>query len=202
MRNIAHGLGHDGSLQLLTPCGLRAVHSGPGSRFLNIHQEITLDVDQFYGIEVEEFPSQIAQVALWLVDHQMNLKVSEEFGMYFARIPLTSTPHIIRSNATRIDWNDVVPAERVSYIISNPPFSGAMVMGDPQREDVASVFLLDEAVPLGVVEPLDLALNAHCLPLPCAPALRSISSGAWNYPSVTPARPGSRAQKKAASAAS
>ena len=54
----------------------------PGSRFLNIHQEITLDVDQFYGIEIEEFPAQIAQVALWLMDHQMNQKVSDEFGMY------------------------------------------------------------------------------------------------------------------------
>ncbi len=127
-------------LRLLELELLRAVHSGPGSRFLNIHQELTLDVDQFYGIEVEEFPSQIAQVALWLVDHQMNLKVSEEFGMYFARIPLKSTPHIVRGNATRIDWNDVVPAERLSYIISNPPFSGAMVMGDAQREDMALVF--------------------------------------------------------------
>jgi hypothetical protein len=127
-------------LRLLELEILRAVHSGPGSRFLNIHQELTLDVDQFYGIEVEEFPSQIAQVALWLVDHQMNLKVSEEFGMYFARIPLRSTPHIVRGNATAIDWNEVVPAERVSYIVSNPPFSGAMVMGDSQRDDMARVF--------------------------------------------------------------
>ncbi|MGQ0652067.1 MAG: class I SAM-dependent DNA methyltransferase [Betaproteobacteria bacterium] len=127
-------------LRLLELEILRAVHTGRGSRFLNIHQELTLDVDQFYGIEVEEFPSQIAQVALWLVDHQMNLKVSEEFGMYFARIPLRSTPHMVRGNATAIDWNDVVPAERVSYIVSNPPFSGAMVMGDSQRDDVARVF--------------------------------------------------------------
>ena len=127
-------------LRLLELEILRAVHSGPGSRFLNIHQELTLDVDQFYGVEIEEFPSQIAQVALWLVDHQMNLKVSEEFGMYFARIPLKSTPHIVRGNATRINWNDVIPAERVSYVISNPPFSGAMVMSDSQREDMAFVF--------------------------------------------------------------
>jgi len=127
-------------LRLLELEVLRAVHSGPGSRFLNIHQELTLDVDQFYGIEIEEFPAQIAQVALWLIDHQMNLKVSEEFGMYFARIPLKTTPHIVRENALRIDWNSLVPAERVFYIVSNPPFSGAMVMGDSQREDMALVF--------------------------------------------------------------
>lgn len=53
---------------------LRAVHSGPGSQFIDIHQELQLDVDQFYGIEIEEFPAQIAQVALWLMDHQMNLR--------------------------------------------------------------------------------------------------------------------------------
>jgi hypothetical protein len=127
-------------LRLLELEILRVVHGGPGSRFLNIHQEITLDVDQFHGIEIEEFASQIAQVALWLVDHQMNLKISEEFGMYFARIPLRSTPHIVRENATRVDWNHVIPAERVSYVISNPPFSGAMVMGDSQRQDMAAVF--------------------------------------------------------------
>ena len=71
---------------------LRAVHEGPGSRFLNVHQEIHIDVDQFYGIEITEFPAQVAQVALWLVDHQMNVRISEEFGLYFARIPLVTTP--------------------------------------------------------------------------------------------------------------
>ena len=54
---------------------------------------IQVDVDQFYGIEIEEFPAQIAQVALWLMDHQMNMLVSEEFGQYFVRIPLRSKQH-------------------------------------------------------------------------------------------------------------
>jgi MmeI, DNA-methyltransferase domain/MmeI, target recognition domain/MmeI, N-terminal domain/MmeI, C-terminal domain/MmeI, helicase spacer domain len=119
---------------------LRAVHSGPGSKFIDIHLEIKVDVDQFYGIEIEEWPAQIAQVAMWLIDHQMNTLVSEEFGLYFARIPLVSSPHIVRENALRLDWNDVVPAERLSYIISNPPFVGAMVMSDEQRADMAVVF--------------------------------------------------------------
>ncbi|MGE3425102.1 MAG: DNA methyltransferase [Dehalococcoidia bacterium] len=127
-------------LRLLELEVLRAVHSGPGSRFLNIHQELTLDVDQFYGIEIEEFPAQIAQVALWLIDHQMNLMVSEEFGLYFARIPLKTTPHIVRENALRMNWGALLPPERATYVISNPPFSGAMVMGDTQREDMERVF--------------------------------------------------------------
>lgn len=125
-------------LRLLELEVLRAVHSGPGSRFLNIHQELQLDVDQFYGIEIEEFPSQIAQVALWLMDHQMNLKVSEEFGMYIARIPLKSSPHIVHGDALRTDWTQVAP--QVSYILGNPPFVGAKFMSNAQRLAAQEVF--------------------------------------------------------------
>ena len=106
----------------------------------NLHQELTIDVDQFYGIEIEEFPAQIAQVALWLIDHQMNVRISEEFGLYFARIPLKSTPHIHCANALRLEWNEVLPAERASYVFGNPPFVGAKFMDDDQRNDVAEVF--------------------------------------------------------------
>jgi hypothetical protein len=118
---------------------LRASHAG-GQQFLDIHQLIRIDVDQFHGIEIEEFPAQIAQVALWLMDHQMNLRVSEEFGLYFARIPLKTTPHIHCANALRLDWNEVLPAERASYVFGNPPFVGAKFMDEAQRADVAGVF--------------------------------------------------------------
>ncbi len=91
---------------------------------IDIHQMIQLDVDQFYGIEIEEFPAQIAQVALWLVDHQMNLLVSQEFGMYFARIPLQSSAKIVYGNALRMDWREVIAPERLNYIMGNPPFIG------------------------------------------------------------------------------
>ena len=119
---------------------LRVVHVGPGSRFLDIHQELQIDVDQFFGIEIEEFPAQIAQVALWLVDHQMNVRVSEEFGLYLARIPLKTTPHIVNGNALRLDWAEVLPPERCSYVLGNPPFVGAKFLNDAQRADVAEVF--------------------------------------------------------------
>lgn len=111
-----------------------------GQLALDVHSLINIDVDQFYGIEVEEFPARIAEVALWLTDHQMNVKVGEEFGMYFARIPLKSTPHIHHRNALRMDWEDVVPKERLNYILGNPPFSGAMVMSDSARQDMADTF--------------------------------------------------------------
>jgi hypothetical protein len=94
-------------------------------------------VDQFFGIEIEEFPAQIAQVALWLVDHQMNLRVSVEFGLYFARIPLKSSPGIRHANALRLDWSDVLPAERCSYVLGNPPFLGKTYQSKEQKADLA-----------------------------------------------------------------
>lgn len=127
-------------LRLLELDVLRAVHSGPGSQFIDIHQELKLDVDQFFGIEIEEFPAQIAQVALWLMDHQMNVRVAEEFGMYFARIPLKTSPHIVHGNALQLDWEAVVPRERLSYILGNPPFIGSKFQNDQQRAEIVGLF--------------------------------------------------------------
>ncbi len=122
---------------------LRADHelsAHKGQLTVDVHALIGVNVDQFYGIEIEEFPAQIAQVALWLVDHQMNLRVSVEFGLYFARIPLKSTPGIRHANALRLDWNEVLPAQRCNYVLGNPPFIGAKFMDDAQREDSRLVF--------------------------------------------------------------
>ena len=126
-------------LRLLELEVLRVAY-GSGQRQVDVHQLIAIDVDQFHGIEIEEFPAQIAQVALWLIDHQMNLAVSEEFGQYFARIPLKAAPHIVHGNALPIKWGDVLPAERCSFVLGNPPFVGAKFMDDAQRADAGAVF--------------------------------------------------------------
>ena len=121
---------------------LRAAHAlsdHPGQLSMDVDSLIGVNVDQFYGIEIEEFPAQIAQVALWLVDHQMNLRVSEEFGHYFARIPLKNSPHIRHANALRLDWNEVLPAQRCSYVMGNPPFLGYSYQSKVQKEDLAFV---------------------------------------------------------------
>lgn len=119
---------------------LARLYSRQGSVLTNVADHVACDVDQFYGIELEEFPAQIAQVALWLMDHQMNLRVAEQFGEYFARLPLKKSPTIIHGNALRTDWNDVVPAKELSYILGNPPFSGAMVLSDEGRADFGRAF--------------------------------------------------------------
>lgn len=126
-------------LRLLELEILRAVRKS-GQMQLDIFRLVQVNVDQFYGIEIEEFPAQIAQVALWLTDHQMNMLVSEEFGQYFRRLPLTHAAAIHNGNALRMDWNDVISAEQVDYVLGNPPFVGSKFLNDSQREDMACVF--------------------------------------------------------------
>ena len=110
------------------------------NRTTDIHGLVSLNVDQFYGIETEEFPAQIAQVALWLMDHQMNRLVSEEFGLYFARIPLKTSAKIVNGNALGINWDDVIPAERLSFIMGNPPFVGKNFQNSGQKQDMKRIY--------------------------------------------------------------
>ena len=105
----------------------------------HVRDHVLVDVDQFHGIEIEEFPAQIAQVAMWLMDHQMNLQVAEQFGENVVRLPLKKSAAIVHGNALRIDWNDVVPASELDYILGNPPFGGKHYQSSEQRADQALV---------------------------------------------------------------
>ena len=83
-----------------------------------------VNVDQFYGIELGEFPVRIAEVALWMMDHIMNNRLSLEFGETYVRIPLKTSPHIVHGDALEMDWAEVLPPEDCSYVLGNPPFGG------------------------------------------------------------------------------
>jgi hypothetical protein len=109
-------------------------------KVLDVHDEILVNVNQFYGIEIEEFPAQIAQVAMWMVDHQMNMQVRERFGTYFVRLPLTAAASIHNTNALTADWESIVPKNELSYILGNPPFLGASVMNQKQKRELENVF--------------------------------------------------------------
>lgn len=99
-----------------------------------------IDVDQMCGIELEEFPSRIAEVALWLADHQANIALSEAFGQLYRRIPLKKSPRIVCANALQIDWKTVLPPQECSYILGNPPFVGSKYMDAAQREIMLQVW--------------------------------------------------------------
>jgi hypothetical protein len=99
-----------------------------------------VNVEQFYGIELEHFACQVAQVGMWLIDHQMNLRVSEQFGQYYTRLPLTQSAVIAHGNALRMDWEDVVSKRELAYILGNPPFIGASMMSAEQKADAVDIF--------------------------------------------------------------
>ena len=118
-----------------------------GQMVTNVNQYFLVDLDQFYGIEIGEFPSQIAQVAMFLIDHQMNMMVSEKFGEYIPLIPLQKSAVIVNGNSLRIDWQSIIKpfeveteTQRFHYILGNPPFIGTIHQTVEQKEDMKSVF--------------------------------------------------------------
>jgi hypothetical protein len=111
-----------------------------GQRVFDVREIIHLDVDMMYGIEYEEFPARIAEVAMWLIDHQMNMQISNEFGQYFVRLPLKKAAKIVHGNALNVDWESVVSKNELSYIIGNPPFIGKKEQKPEQKADMEKVF--------------------------------------------------------------
>lgn len=126
-------------LRLLELEVLRATYKS-GQGVLDISDIIWLDVDMMCGIEYEEFPARIAEVAMWLIDHQMNMQISNEFGQYFARLPLKKSAKIVHGNALRVDWEEVVSKDELSYILGNPPFLGTSYQSNEQKEDIKTIF--------------------------------------------------------------
>lgn len=106
----------------------------------DINKLSQVDVHQFYGIEIGEWPARIAEVALWLMDHQMNLKVSEAFGQLYQRLPLKKSPHIHCGNALRLDWKTVLPPDQCSYVLGNPPFVGKKEQNAEQKADMELIW--------------------------------------------------------------
>lgn len=102
-------------------------------QLLDVSTIVRCNIGQFHGIEIDEFPVQIARVAMWLVDHQMNMLVSEHYGTHFARIPLKIAADIQHDNALEAYWPSV------DYIFGNPPFLGKNYQSPNQKSSVAKV---------------------------------------------------------------
>ncbi|MES2097293.1 MAG: DNA methyltransferase [Pseudomonadota bacterium] len=96
-------------------------------------------VDQFYGIEIEEFPARIAEVAMWMADHLANNELNEAFRTNYARIPLKDSAHILNADALDTDWAGLINPEKLHYIMGNPPFIGAKFQTPEQRAQVRAI---------------------------------------------------------------
>ncbi|MDE1656471.1 class I SAM-dependent DNA methyltransferase [Actinotignum sanguinis] len=101
-----------------------------------------INIENFYGIEIDDISVEMAILSLWIAKHQMNQEFKAKFGLDIPLIPLKETGHIVHGNATRLDWNEVCPNNGTDeiYLIGNPPYVGSSMQSASQKEDLASYF--------------------------------------------------------------
>lgn len=104
------------------------------------HSPIKVGIDQFYGIEINDFAVTVAKTALWIAESQMLKETEDILLVHIDFLPLKTNAHIIEGNALRIDWNEICSKEELSYIMGNPPFVGAQYMTKDQKNEIFSVF--------------------------------------------------------------
>ncbi|MBO4618887.1 MAG: class I SAM-dependent DNA methyltransferase, partial [Victivallales bacterium] len=112
----------------------------PEQREFNLGDLVKVSIHQFYGIEINDFAAAVAKTALWIAESQMFRETDELLQGFHDFLPLKSNANIVEGNALRIDWNAIVPKEKLSYIMGNPPFIGARVMSSEQKQDVLDIF--------------------------------------------------------------
>ncbi|PKG34170.1 DNA methyltransferase [Psychrobacter sp. Sarcosine-3u-12] len=120
----------------------RDLMKGAKDNLLGLSFDSVVSLNNFYGIEYDDFACQIARLSLWLAEHQMNVLFEQELGFSQPMLPLKDSGHIIHGNSLRLDWNDVCPNNGSDeiYIIGNPPFGGWGNRLDEQTEDMTKVF--------------------------------------------------------------
>ena len=101
---------------------------------------IKVKINQFYGIEINDFAVTVAKTALWIAESQMMKATEEILNKNLEFLPLKSQAKIVEGNALRIDWETVVPKEKLNYIMGNPPFVGNNNLSDTQRQDLLPYF--------------------------------------------------------------
>ena len=119
---------------------IRAASAKTAQSVLDVEWRSYVDVDQFYGIELGEFPVRIAETAMWMMDHIMNNRLSLAFGQSYVRIPLRKSPHITVGNALEMDWQTLLPVKRCTYLFGNPPFIGHQWRTREQQDDMARIW--------------------------------------------------------------
>lgn len=103
-------------------------------------RDVLVNLKNFHGIELEDFACCVARTALWIAEKQADADTAKVTQRVYQELPLRDYEGIVNANALRIDWNDVVPADEVDYILGNPPFIGNARLEDSQKEDRANVF--------------------------------------------------------------
>ena len=108
-------------------------------QLLDVSRLSKVDVNQFYGIEVNPFSVQIARISMWMTDHLMNRELGDRYGLAYLRIPLRQSPNIVHADALEAEWQGVLPAAECSYVLGNPPYAGSKMQTPQQREQVRRI---------------------------------------------------------------
>ena len=116
---------------------------------------IQVSIGQFYGIEINDFAVTVAKTALWIAESQMMKETEEIVRMHMEFLPLTSYANIVEGNALRIDWETVVPKEKLNYIMGNPPFVGYSLQSKEQKEDILSIYVDEKGKPYKTAGKID-----------------------------------------------
>ena len=113
-----------------------------GDYQLQLLLESRIRIENFYGIEIDDFPAEIAVLSLWIAKHQMNVEFKQKFGTSIPLIPLREAGAVRCGNAARLDWQEVCPnnGEEEIYLIGNPPYVGSSMQTKEQKEDFSIVF--------------------------------------------------------------
>jgi len=127
------------SLRRLENEAIRLIYKGQMmiGEFVN---PIKVSINQFYGIEINDFAVSVAQTALWIAEAQMFFETEKLMQMNLDFLPLKTYTNIHEGNALRVDWNEIIPASELNYIMGNPPFLGARIMSNEQKDDLISVY--------------------------------------------------------------
>lgn len=112
----------------------------PTAQVTDVESLIRVTPGQFYGIEIEEFPARIGETAMQLVDHMANVEVGAAFGRHIVRLPIQATAKIVVGNALTADWTEVLPPDRCSFILGNPPFIGISLRTAAQTTELQAVW--------------------------------------------------------------
>lgn len=120
-----------------------------------VENPIKVSISQFYGIEINDFAVTVARTAMWIAENQMMKETEDIVHMSLDFLPLKTNAHIVEGNALRIDWNDVVPKEKLSYIMGNPPFVGYSLQSKEQKDDILSLYVDEKGKPYKTAGKID-----------------------------------------------
>lgn len=126
-----------------------------GAMVLNLDDPIKVTIDQFYGIEINDFAVTVAKTALWIAESQMMKQTEDIVQMDLDFLPLTTNAFIVEGNALRMDWQEVIEPERLDYIMGNPPFVGYSLQSKEQKADMKAIYVDEKGKPYKTAGKID-----------------------------------------------